>query len=349
MRFNADEKHVKICGRTLFIDGVRYINYSASAVEFRFTGRRCEAVILSDCEGTIEIMSAWIGIIINGGPMRRIKLSRAEETFLLYEGKSPAEVTIKIVKLSEAAFGKVGIKELICDGELSPAPKKPRRLEFVGDSITCGYGIEGVWGVDSFTSAHENPLIAYAVRTAERLDAECNLVSWSGTGVVTSSVAEDVDEADRSWLSRMLYRYTDAGYSNDIGQRPFEKWDFSRFVPDAVIVNLGTNDATWTRGIAERTAEFGRGYYDYIREIRQFNPEAEIVCTLGAMGRELCPEIARQVERLRSEGDKRVHFLEFEVQDERDCIGTDMHPNEVTNIKMADRLSGFLEKLPKAR
>lgn len=351
MEFSAEEKYVNVSGRTLFIDGVRYLNYSCSAIEFTFTGKKAEAVLWTDWhfdENCKDMFIGFAAVFINGEMTQRFRLEETEKTYTLYESDIEQTVTVKLVKISEAAFGKMGVKKLIIDSEKPPVPteKKQRRIEFIGDSITCGYGIEGVWNTDTFNTTQENPLKAYAARTANYFNADFNLISWSGIGVISRWVDETVNEPLNDWLMPMLYKHTDAGFSNDIKQNPFEPWDFKRFVPDVIVINLGTNDASYTRKIPEREAEFGAEYKNLLEFVRENNPKAHIFCAMGIMGQDLCGEIEKQVNDFsKLHNDDKIHFFKFDVQLESDGIGADWHPSETTQKKAAKKLISEIENV----
>ena len=91
---------------------------------------------------------------------------------------------------------------------LRPLPEKSRKIEFIGDSITCGYGIEGVCNVDVFNTPQENPFKNYALRTAKALDADYQLVSWSGIGLISDWIPPERDTPDETVLMPQLYPYT---------------------------------------------------------------------------------------------------------------------------------------------
>lgn len=64
---------------------------------------------------------------------------------------------IQICKLSEPHYGILGVSALTCDGgTCSPLPPAPHHLAFIGDSITCGYGIDAASPEDAFSIATEH-------------------------------------------------------------------------------------------------------------------------------------------------------------------------------------------------
>jgi lysophospholipase L1-like esterase len=347
MEFNADERYVRVLGRTLFRDGIRYLGYSCSAIEFTFTGKRAEAVLWSNSQSFEEPLKAWVAVFIDEEetPSKRFRLDQEKDTYLLYEGQETKTTRIRLVKYSEAAFGKVGIIKLIIDSEQPPQPTmmNHRRLEFIGDSITCGYGNEGLWDVDSFDTAQENPWEAYAAQTARRLEADYTLICWSGIGIISNWTDQEVPNEEI--LMPVLYPFTDRSAELALSGDATELWDNNQFVPDCIVINLGTNDNSYTKGIPERVAAFEARYYDFIRMVRHKNPSSIILCTLGAMGQELYDAIHRQVSRLVAEGDRMLYAMSFDVQLTEDGIGTDWHPSRLTHKKMADKLEAKLREL----
>lgn len=351
MVFKADEKYVNVHGRTLVLEGIRYIDYSLSGTAFTFTGKSVKARLTSDfvpAEGN-DIFMPYCGVIVDGVMTKRFMVDKPEAEYELYSCDTEKTVEIELVKMSECAFGKVGIVEFITDSDIPPVPtaKKSRRLEFVGDSITCGYGIEGIVEKDVFNTHQENPCKAYAAQTAGKLDADFNLISWSGIGIISSWVPDDVTEPLTNWLSPVLYPYTDAALCNDKKITPFVQWDFDCYKPDVIVINLGTNDDSWTKGIPEREEEFTRLACDYLALIREKNPDAEIVYAFGAMLDRICGAVENAVNKFASEkNDSKVHYMKFTTHDrERDGMGADYHPSQVTHDRMADELSEYISKL----
>ncbi len=66
------------------------------------------------------------------------------------------------------------------------------------------------------------------------------------------------------------------------------EWDFSKHQPDVVVVNLGTNDDSYCKNDSTRQEEYKTEYVEFIKEIRQNNPNAAIICT-RIMGDRLYP------------------------------------------------------------
>lgn len=350
----------KQLGRILFHGGIAYLTYSAAEIGFFYTGERILADIITDEWRMDDRQQGWVGVFVGEDeePWKRFPLEAEEAEYLIFDREEyarykgvgaeqlPKTLSVRIAKFSEMAFGMCGIRYLLADdgAELLPLPQRKRRIEFIGDSITCGYGIEGVWNVDIFNTPQENPYKDYALRTAVALDADYQLVSWSGIGLITDWIPPERDTPDETILMPQLYPYTACTLSRKLGIEP-EPWDVSRFLPDLVVIHLGTNDDSYTRGKPEREHVFAGAYRDLYRKVRQNYGDVEIVCCLGIMTRSLCPVVERLVAKLRDAGDEHIHYLEFDGQREEDGIASDWHPSETTHKKAAEKLTEFCREV----
>lgn len=341
----------RLSGRTTWQEGALYLGYSASFIEVRFCGTKAVAEFATDCLDWEEMHRAWVAVFVDDEeePSLRFPLTKETERFVLFESEMAKETTLRIMKYSEAAFGAVGILSLEVEGELlaPPAPKE-KKIEVIGDSITCGYGIEGIVDKDTFTTAQENPWNAYGCRVARLLDAEVSLISWSGNGIVSHFVEETVNEPrNDEALMPELYMYED--FSADLrrgkNRGDYVKRDFAAYQPQLIIINLGTNDGSYTRYIPARERSFVNGYVKFLRQIREVNPDANIVCTVGLMRQETNALVKEAVERINAYGDEKVYFIEAFLQNgEVDGIGADWHPTESTQKKFAEFLVEFIKE-----
>ena len=341
----------RLSGRTTRQDGVLYLGYSASFLEFSFKGTKAEAELVTDRLDWEESTRAWVAVFVNSAeiPALRFPLTKEKERFVIYESAEAKEVTLRIMKYSEAAFGAVGISCLDVEGELLPPPAaKDKKIEVIGDSITCGYGIEGVVDVDTFTTAQENPWNAYGCRVARALDADFSLISWSGNGIISHYVEESVNEPrNDEALMPELYYYEDysADFRRGKARTDYIKRDFATYQPQLIIINLGTNDGSYTRNIPARDRAFVNGYVKFLRQVREVNPDANILCTVGVMATAAKDLVGEAVDRVNDFGDSKVFFKEAFLQNgEVDGIGADWHPTESTQKKLAEYLVEFIKE-----
>ena len=286
-------------GRCLDSDGVRYFNWTASSFEFAFTGKKAVSKIISDVENWNRENYCWLGIFVS--PLnedfhqeadKHLELCTKENDCVLFESDTEQTVKIRVMKITEDAFGMAGFVSLEIDGQLVNLSehKYDMKLEFIGDSITCGYGIDGEWNKDTFRTEIERADKGYAYRTALKLNADYNMISWSGIGVISKYVDPAVELPDDDWTMLRTWPYTDKSACLRLNKDP-EVWDSEKYVPDYVIVNIGTNDQSYTRDKENRTLSFINLYRALIEEVHRRTPSAKIICCLGVMGQLLCPAI----------------------------------------------------------
>ena len=356
-KINNDE--LSWSGRYLDHDGIRYFDYSASGFCFVMKGKKAEAIILSDPEAWNEANKGVLGIFVTEGsdtsigaipeePSQRVTLNERENHIVLFESDVEKTVTVRVMKFSECAFGYAGLKSLEIDGTVvEPVETTGQlKLEFIGDSITCGYGIEGVWEKDTFTTAQERPDKAYAFLTAKALGAEVQLCSWSGIGLISNYVdPETVNLPDTHWLMQANWPYTDKTLSLRLGIEP-EVWDAGKYQPDIVVIHLGTNDISWVRGMEERRLEYTAQLRHLIEAVHRRSPRAKICCCLGIMGEALNESVAEAVELFKKDFPAvTAKAVLFTQQLESDGIGADWHPSALTHKKAAELLSAALRSL----
>ena len=107
-----------------------------------------------------------------------------------------------------------------------PTEYKDLRIEYIGDSITCAWGIESASEAEPFQTTTQNFELTYAFLSAKELDADYSGVCYSGSGV-----------AGGGNQMPKVYTQTNAFTSYN------EEWDFTKFPNDVVVINLGTNDS----------------------------------------------------------------------------------------------------------
>ena len=350
------------CGRYLDHNGIRYFDYSASGFCFVMKGKRAETVILSDPDSWDEENKGVLGIFVTEGsdtsiaaipeePTARITLSKRENHIVLFDSPVEKTVTVRVMKFSEAAFGYAGFTSLELEGDLLSSPESPAtesqlKLEFIGDSITCGYGIEGVWEKDTFTTQQERPDKAYAFLTAKALGAQVQLCSWSGIGLISNYVdPETIMLPDTHWLMQANWPYTDKSLSLRLGIEP-EVWDGAGYEPDIVVIHLGTNDISWVRGMEERRLEYTAQLRQLIEAVHRRSPRAKICCCLGIMGEQLNASVEEAVNLFKKDfPNVAAKAVLFTQQLEEDGIAADWHPSAVTHKKAAELLAEALRTL----
>lgn len=151
--------------------------------------------------------------------------------------------------------------------DLLPKAKK-RKLEFVGNSITCGCDVlVPLLGME-FDPIYEDSYYGYAGQTAKILEAEAHVICSSGHGLNVN-----VDGTTEHLLPEV--------YSKTGTQSPSSiAWDHNKWHPDAIVINMGTND--FVSGMID-SADFVNSAIDFVQEIRSYHPKAKIVLLDGPM------------------------------------------------------------------
>ena len=353
MEYLANEKNVKVSGRSIYRDQVCYLGYSGSGISFRMHGTKAEVLLRSNSSDWSEKEQAWMAVFTDQQtePVQRFCLDQESGWYTLYTAQEEADVTITLMKYSEAEFAVCGVEKIRIDGTLlEPPVSKARKIQCIGDSITCGYGIEDIHNTVDFHTSQENPYHAYAMLTANALDAEVQLVSWSGHGVISNYIDEESDhsEPDQTLLLPEQYLYTDASCSMQIfgeTREQWERWDPARYQPDIVTVFLGTNDASYCGEDTDRQENFIAGYIKLLEEIRRQNPKADILCMLGTMDQTLCPAVKAAVARYNEKYGEQTEYLQLPMQRDEDGRGTNWHPSEITHRKTAQLVTEKIRQM----
>lgn len=299
----------------------------------------------------------FIGRIKNGEVAERFGLRGGEQWVTLHKAEQWGTHRVEIVKLSENERGKCGVLAFASDGELRPAAsaeqsskgdqaEKPLKIEFLGDSITCGFGNEAK-DLSVFRTEDENGWAAYGAVCARELEAEASYVSVSGISVTCP-------EGNR-YLSHFMdeiYEYTDLYMDEKLGLEA-EKWDFAAHPQDVVVINLGTNDANiikfesdWEK--AEKgIVHFKEAYKRFLKRVRELNgPDTLIFCTLGSMEYFLYSDLKETVaDYVEETGDPnvalyRIHGINLLTEG----IGAVTHPSAKSDLRMGKEVACILRR-----
>lgn len=320
---------------------------------FNFPGIQIEACF----EGTSLRMMAkprsgyFVARIDDGEPMKVAFTADRDSVVWLATALPKAIHHVRLMYVIEGFEFSPEFRGFILDEgcRLSSLPEAPQlKLEFVGNSITCGYGNEGIDANEHFDYATENHYLSYAAITARQLGAQHWVVARSGIGAYRNygGPREGTPESNM----QVQYEYTAYAPTADLRQQPglqAERWDFSRYQPDVVLINLGTNDLSTNNF---DTAMLKDGYWRLLKMVRSHNPQAKIVFLCGSMlgGDEL--QIAQRLldkvtQEANETGDKQVYRFNFTPQDGSLGYGNDWHPSLQQHQKMADELTAFLKTL----
>lgn len=336
----------KQLGRTVFHadTNILWCSLSASGIAFGFRGKACILHLVADSAyQTGSTLAARYAVYLNDKLVLDAQLTEPEQT-LTIPGNDGAITLVRLIKLSEATFSSLGIGEICIQTAaddlqalLIPEPRKSHLIEFIGDSITCGYGVDGQCG-EPFRTASENAEKAFAYLTAQQFDADYSMVCYSGYGILSGYTADGTVNTEHL----VLPYYPLVGHSEatlETCRRIDEDaWDFS-VQPDLIVLNLGTNDSSYTGTDSIKQHDFAEAYGSLLKNIREKNPRTPILCTLGIMGQTLCEAMELAVSRYAAETcDSNIRTMRFAMQSEADGYSVDWHPSAITHEKAAAAL-----------
>ena len=205
----------------------------------------------------------FLAITVDGGAPRMVRLRQGEQDLAVFEG-APGKHRVEIVKRTENWQGQIEVSGfgLAGNAQLQPVPLPPRRLLFIGDSITCGAGLDAAMDSKADGPETSDGSRAFGKLIARHLGATCHLVSYGGKGIV------------RDWQGKTTEVTAPQYYERAMPDDPTTAWDHHRYIPHAVGVCMGTND--FNQGIPEREAFVG-AYTKFARKILKDAPGAHLL------------------------------------------------------------------------
>ncbi len=270
----------------------------------------------------------------------RLNVGKNDSIVTLAEGLHGGEHTVKAMYILEGHEFKPEFRGFYLDKDcgLLSKPKLPeRRIEFIGNSITCGFGVESDNPNDPFTYDTENFFYTYAARTARNLNAQHLVVARSGIGVYRNYGAPKI--GCKECMPNM--------YEQTLFLDPTETWNHSLYIPDVVCVNLGTNDVSQDN---YDVTLLENGYRNFMKKLRIIYPGAKIIMISGSMlnGKQLNvvkTTLDKIVGEFLSKGDKNIYRFDFSPQTGSLGIGASYHPSMRQQQKMASELTEYIRRL----
>ena len=331
----ATDEYVKLQSRTVTKDGVTWLVQSGSAMESYITANSVKLTLAgsSGIQNGADYRPRY-GIWVDGEQVADTIMEDAEQTVTLWEGTESRTAKVTVMLLSEAMYGGVGVKSIDVESSaafpVKPVPQSDLCVEFIGDSITCAYGVEGASQSEHFKTPTENFSKSYAYLAAQQLGADYFTCCYSGYGIVSGYTSDGTKNAE----SLIPDCYEKSSKFADYGT----EWDFESRPVDAVVINLGTNDSTYISDDPEnRGAEFVEDYKAFLAMVREKHPDVPIICTVGTMG---CEDVYTLLEQVVSEyreatGEENVTCYFSQTHSMADGMGSDWHPSEKTQRNSA--------------
>lgn len=328
---SSTDPRIHYMGRIQIKGQAAILSWSGSSAAINFNGTGVKA-LLND-EGGLN----YLKVIVDGKVLPDIKTDSTKHLYNLVSGLASGKHHLELFKRTEWTMGNTMLYQFEVEGAVAAAPEiHKRKIEFYGNSITCGYAVLDTEGKDRGTPPYEDFWLSYANITARHFNAEYSCIARSGIGVLVS------------WFPQTMPEMWDLTEGGD----PNTKWDFGRFTPQVVVVNLFQNDSWLVNkpDNAEFKARFGAtapnssqvitAYQNMIKNIRNKYPYAQIICVLGSMdatkqGSPWPGYIDQAVANLHDDA-IHTHFFPYK--------NTNGHPSKPEQQAMADDLISYIDK-----
>lgn len=310
----------RLTGRFWQQDDQLQFSWSGSAIAFRFNGTMAKIALSSNDRARFYVEV--------DGESRTLWVEKGEREYVLAKGLAEGEHQVRVIRETEAFTIVTAVAgPIVTDGKvLAPPAASERRLLVFGDSITAGYGVEGASKACSYSHDTSTARKAYAMLAAEKLDADVHVIAWSGIGVWRSYG----EQAPTNPTMRERFNRT-------LADNPEAPWQPAQYMPDAIIVNLGTNDF-WT-GTSEG---YAAAMADFLASIQTRYPSAPVYLMASPMLRG--DSRNAQVQVLKSLASGNVQFFDAGGIEQADGLGCDYHPNLTTQTRLATRLASKLSQ-----
>ena len=306
----------RILGRGTATSNGITCDWTAAGIEFS-----------ANCEGTVRLQTtgnggeagiAYYTVYIDGVRQeKRLSGSSANATTLVLGKNLEAGVhTFRILKQTYVKQARVTFKTLTINGKLietAPAQKE-HYIEFIGDSITCGHGILGSDG----SAVNMDGTATFAFNAAEKLGADFSMICIDGIGIVKGYQPEVIGD---------VYELTCKYRSSKT------KYDFAR-KPDVVVINLGTNDATFS----SNSTTFKQKVTDLINTVRDKNGNVPVIWVYNSMRADYREHAKAAIDALGGES-AGLYMVEFVAN----ASGGNGHPSAASHISNGNLLADYIK------
>lgn len=334
----ASDSRITYVGRTLTEADEVSFDWSSVYAKISFTG---DYLAVRASDSGKDYFNVWIDRDMSADADKVLCINSKDTLLTIVnaadfkKGKKQASHTVIIQKRTEADQGRTTFHSFTASKDLQQAaPVKERLIEFVGDSYTCGYGIENSISRNRYTPETQNTAKTYCAILARYFDADFITVSHSGKGI-----ARNYDDSDKQSRWYMPDRY---GCTFDNARQP--KWEPGALRPDITMIYLGQNDFSTERQPMRDT--FKRNYKRLLKSIKDYYGEDHpILCVSTKVDKLLFDFVRECVEEC---GYTNVYYdgmFQAVHLDNDQELGADWHPNEKAHIKLAYALIPYFSTI----
>lgn len=325
--YKANNPHFQYVGRIDFSNPLQPRFWLPGVyIKARFKGSHCTIFVKDELPENKP--HNYLTIVIDDQKPFLVHITKHIDTIDISEQLGGGKHTLTICKATESGLGYVEFLGMKCHKLLTPDPLPQRKIEFIGNSITCGFGNDETTPCNTGQYYdHENAYMVYGPLTARALKAQWHISAVSGIGMIHSCCGFPL-------LMPKAFDKMDMRSDSVL-------WDFKNYIPDVVTICLGQND-----GIQDSAAFCGE-YVRFIKTLRSHYPSAKIICLNSPMAdKKLNPVLKNYITGIvanRNEnGDKNVYKFFFDKRFIGGCYG---HPGGEEDRQLAVALTGYIHRI----
>ena len=332
------EGYWRISGRTMPVmdtDGCSGMMFDHAAQGFFFT---------ADCEGDVTLtLSLRVGakakdantryytLYLDGVRQEErlsvtgVELTETRQTLTLATRLAKGVHTFALYRQSAFSAGWDNLLSLSLNGTLQKRTEAtPYRMEFLGDSITAGWGNlvpHGTSPDNKGSPLYSDATQTYAFFACEELGAEISTVAQGGCHYIPKDPN----------INTFFPVYSPCRSEKTA-------YDFSQNQVDMVVISLGTNDDAWSYLKPEERIGYG---LTLLETVRAAYPDAKIVWSYGQMS-VACAALMEETVRRAGGAEKGFYFFRYSAPDRN---GGGSHPDCEGHRRHGQELAAFLRTI----
>lgn len=328
--YAGDHPYLQYTGRIDFTDPKKPRAWAPGVyMQAKFRGTSCQVII--EDEMLYGNLHNYLEIIVDNWNPIRIQTKGRTDTIQVAQGLPDREHIITICKNTESGIGYIAFAGIICKQLLPQPPKLSRKMEFIGNSITCGSGMDlsaipcdkGQW------YDQHNAWLSYGPVTARTLGAQWHLSAVSGIGLIHSCCNMNITMPQVYGKINMR--------ADSIA------WNSNDYHPDVISVCLGENDGV------QDSVTFCSAYVSFLEKLRADHPRATIICLTSPMASVALNNVLQNyltgiVSYMNNKGDKKISSYFFK---KRYASGCGEHPDLKEHQQIAQELIAYVRKVMK--
>ncbi|WP_281252563.1 cellulose binding domain-containing protein [Lentzea kentuckyensis] len=254
-------------------------------------------------------------------------VSKPGRTTYWVHNLSNADHTVRLVKRTESPWSSAEFGGFVAEpgGAILARPAaRSRQIEFIGDSLTVGYGnlsttrdCSANGGVDRNT----NTDLSFGALTARALNADYQVNAFSGRGMVRNYGGGQPGTSYRTYYDRALLNV-----EGDVWQNP------GTWRPQLIVVGLGTNDFSTALNPGEQwpdqqslVAAYKSAYQEFLGKLRtRYGSGTTILASVPEASGAFADAVRQVVQDRNGQGDSRVRYWNY-ADPALDRLGCDWH------------------------